>query len=203
MKRIICFLIFLLISLFSASSQTWIVAKQYKDEWGDKTGQQSIEQKVEGSFGWNEDKIIVKISRNIPSTDKFTIMAYDLNGNPYEYYDLDPVRVENGPSEKVLKKHPFMDPTTYPGAKIIENKYLIKYKISDRESSFYISKVSGMFQNRLYFEIDYSKFNTILLSTTVPVKCIIAKEIDDFGKGNVSNLFRFIVYPSNYKQLLR
>jgi hypothetical protein len=189
--------------VFNAFSQTWVVAKQYKDEWGDKTGQRSIEQKVEGSYGWNEDRIIVKISLDVPSTDKFTIMAYDLNGNPYEYFDLNPVRVENGPPKKVLKKDPFMDPTTYPGAKIIENKYLIKYKIGSSEFYFYISKPTGMFKNRLYFEIDYSKFNTVLLSTTVPIKCLIAEEIEDFGTVKVSNLFRFTIYPSNYKQLVR
>ncbi|MGC1391240.1 MAG: hypothetical protein WA816_09395 [Bacteroidales bacterium] len=203
MKRIICFLNLLLMIVFNAFSQTWVVAKQYKDEWGDKTGQQSIEQKVEGSYGWNEDRIIVKISRDVPSTDKFTIMAYDLNGKPYEYFDLNPVRVENGPSKKVLEKNPFMDPTTYPGAKVIENKYLIKYKIGNSESSFYISKPSGIFKNRLYFEIDYSKFNTVLLSTSVPIKCLIAEEIEDFGTVKVSNLFRFTIYPSNYKQLVR
>ena len=202
MKKIFCFIILLIWAVNNTTAQTWVIAQQYKDEWGDPSGGKLIEQKVEGSLGAMENKILVRISRVVPSADHFSILTYDLNGRPYDYMDINPVRIENGPPARVLKKNPFMDPTTYPGAKIIENKYLLRYKIGDRESSFYITRTSGL-RNRLFFEVDFSKLNAILLSTSTPIKCIIAEEVDNSGGGTRSNLFSFTLYPANYKQLIR
>lgn len=199
MRRLLFFTCLLILTTLNAVAQKWIVTKQYKDEWGDPDGRRLIEQIVESTYGLDEEIIIVKISRVIPSDNYFQVICLKLNGNIYEYYDLDQVRAENGPSDRVLRKNPNMDPANSQGARVTENKYLLKYKIGDTESSFYITGPRGRV-GHFIFEVDCPKLDAILQSASEPVKCIIAKEIA--YSGEVRNLFNFRLYPSNYKQFV-
>ena len=204
MKKQIFLISLAFVTFINGNAQSWVISKQYKDEWGDKTGKKLIQQKVEGTFGLIEKRILVIISKDVPSIEDFSIEVYDLNGNPFRFLSITPRRVENPPPKRIIRKNPFMNPATYPGTRIIENKYLFKYKIGNKESFFYITKSQGIFlQDKLFFKVNYSKLNSILLSTGEPIKCIIAEEVDEYGTSNVSNLFRFTLYPNNYKQIGR
>jgi hypothetical protein len=188
MKKITIFIIVFINSLIVMNAQIWEV-KSYTDEWGDLSGKRSIKQKVEGSIETLaqvglEVKIIVEISRDVPSTNDFIIKTYSLNGTPWEYLDS---------KDRIVNK----------SVELEKGKYLFRYKIGKKESSFYISNPNTLrsgSSNSNVINVNYSELNAILLSTSVPIKCIIAVE-SPINEGSFVNLIRFTLYPSNYMQV--
>jgi hypothetical protein len=200
MKKLSFFTSLLILTSINIYAQDWVVTN-YKDEFGDPSGKRSIKQKIEGSLASTDNKLIVEISRDVPSTNDFTISAFALNGARYEYLESKTVMKE-GYSKEKYKKNPSMDPIKAGDAKAVEGKYLFKYKIGDKGSSFRILKPNTALGNKTRtntIRVNYKELDAILLSTSVPIKCIIAEE--NVG-GSVSNLIRFTLYPSNYKLLV-
>ncbi len=196
-------LVFLIWALFqfgtNGISQEW-VATSYKDEFGDPSGKRSIEQKTEGTLYGTKFKLSISISRDVPSSNDFKISAFDENGKMCEYIKSKVV-MKQGYSKDKYVKNPTLDPVAAGDGKVVTGKYLFKYKIGDKESSFRILKPntgSRINSNTIY--VNYKELDAILLSVTTPVKCMIA---DDSGGGNVSNLIMFTIYPANYKKIIQ
>ena len=203
MKRSICSILLILLTI-RLLSQTWVLEKQYKDEWGDATGKKAIKQTVEGSLTWMDYKLRVEISRDVPSTNDFRIRCFDLNGRAEKVFNAQIVWVRE--SSKKAKKE-IEDPIVRGDAKIVESKYLFKYKIGEKESSFQVSHPNslGLFgvAESNSIDVNYTELHSILSSTSAPIKCIISEENRSSGEMKYSNVIRFTLYPANYSQLVR
>lgn len=193
MRKLIFFTGLLMLIQINVIAQKWVVVKQYKDEFGDLTGKRSIVQIVEGSAMSSPDiKLLVRVSRDVPSTDDFKISLFDTDGKVYEVF-----KVQIGMVKAQSK-------TNKPQVTIpVEGKYLFKYKTGETESSFRLLKPNTVAAGKTKsstINVNYSELNTLLLSTSAPLKCIIAEEIKG---GQFSNLIRFTLLPANYSQLVQ
>jgi hypothetical protein len=161
------------------NAQKWVL-KDYLDDFGDPSGKKHITQTVDATF--YSEKLILSIDKDINSPKNFCLNFYGLNGDPMCIVDQS-----------------FIDRMKKAGGKLA-----FRYKTGEKESFFYIP--DPVFLNPVsaksvygYIEVNSSELEAVLLSATLPVKCIIAvKDQDTFV-----NIVSFIIYPSNYKQFVQ
>jgi len=191
MNKLIFLVSLLILSTISVIAQKWEV-KNYLDDFGDPSGKKYIIQTVEGTYGnYPPMKIKVVTKRELGSSDNFYIYVYwgDRVSNLYP----------NGTPIKINEIY-----STIHFGEVLE--YFLRYKTDKKESWLNVlnpihfgndfPSINMQSYTAVSFEIKYSELNAILLSTSLPIKCIIAEK----GKDSFVNIIRFTLYPSNYKR---